>query len=111
MSLSSEASLLIQLNFCLRQSVKFMVTRGMRMPPTLTDIYQAAEHIRPYAHRTPVLTCQSLNAQTGAQLFLKCENLQAVPVAMLWERKIDLTGQRVGIILSGENVDRLPWQK
>lgn len=48
------------------------------MSPTLTDLYQAAERIRPYAHRTPVLTCQSLNAQTGAQLFLKCENLQKV---------------------------------
>jgi threonine dehydratase len=37
----------------------------------------------------------------------------AVPVAALWEGKIDLTGLRVGIILSGGNVDldRLPWQQ
>ncbi|MEZ4728688.1 MAG: pyridoxal-phosphate dependent enzyme [Caldilineaceae bacterium] len=37
----------------------------------------------------------------------------AVPVAALWEGKLDLTGQRVGIILSGGNVDleRLPWQR
>jgi threonine dehydratase len=37
----------------------------------------------------------------------------AVPVASLWERKIDLSGLRVGVILSGGNVDleRLPWQK
>jgi threonine dehydratase len=37
----------------------------------------------------------------------------AVPVAALWERKIDLSGQRVGVILSGGNVDldSLPWQK
>lgn len=48
------------------------------MIPTLTDIQQAAERIRPYAHRTPVLTCASLNQQVGAQLFLKCENLQKV---------------------------------
>jgi threonine dehydratase len=36
----------------------------------------------------------------------------AVPVAVLWERKIDLAGLRVGIILSGGNVDldKLPWQ-
>jgi len=36
----------------------------------------------------------------------------AVPVALLWERKIDLTGLRVGAILSGGNVDLecLPWQ-
>jgi threonine dehydratase len=46
--------------------------------PTLSDIHQAAERIRPYAHRTPVLTCTSLDRQVGAQVFLKCENLQKV---------------------------------
>ncbi|MBL8102448.1 MAG: pyridoxal-phosphate dependent enzyme [Anaerolineales bacterium] len=45
---------------------------------TLKDIYEAAERIKPYAHRTPVLTNESLNKQTGAQVFLKCENLQKV---------------------------------
>jgi threonine dehydratase len=36
----------------------------------------------------------------------------AVAVGVLWEKKIDLTGLRVGVILSGGNVDleRLPWQ-
>jgi Threonine dehydratase len=48
------------------------------MPPTLIDIRQAAERIRPYAHRTPVLTNESLNQQVGARVFLKCENLQKV---------------------------------
>jgi threonine dehydratase len=35
----------------------------------------------------------------------------AVPLAALWERKIDLTGLRIGVILSGGNVDleKLPW--
>ena len=35
-----------------------------------------------------------------------------VPVAVLWEGKIDLRGLRVGVILSGGNVDlaHLPWQ-
>ena len=35
----------------------------------------------------------------------------AVPVGVLWEKKIDLTGLRVGVILSGGNVDleKLPW--
>lgn len=46
--------------------------------PTLADIRQAAERIKPYAHRTPVLTCASLDEQVGAQVFLKCENLQKV---------------------------------
>jgi threonine dehydratase len=37
----------------------------------------------------------------------------AVPVAVLWEKKIDLRGLKVGVILSGGNVDleRLPWQR
>ncbi|NOT04279.1 MAG: pyridoxal-phosphate dependent enzyme [Anaerolineales bacterium] len=48
------------------------------MTPTLNDILQAAERIRPYAHRTPVLTNESLNQQVNAQVFLKCENLQKV---------------------------------
>src|SRR5574339_76937 len=48
------------------------------MPPTLTDIQEAWQRIRPYAHRTPVLTCESLNQKVGAQVYLKCENLQKV---------------------------------
>lgn len=48
------------------------------MTPTLTDIQGAAERIRPYAHRTPVLTCRSLDERVGARVFLKCENLQKV---------------------------------
>jgi threonine dehydratase len=46
--------------------------------PTLEDIRRAAERIRPYAHRTPVLTCAALDRQAGARLYLKCENLQKV---------------------------------
>lgn len=42
----------------------------------LDAIRQAAERIQPYAHRTPVMTCDSLNRQLGLKVFLKCENLQ-----------------------------------
>jgi threonine dehydratase len=48
------------------------------MSPTLSDIRQAAERIRPYANRTPVMTCESLNRELDARLFLKCENFQKV---------------------------------
>ncbi|MHB1652062.1 MAG: pyridoxal-phosphate dependent enzyme [Desulfitobacteriaceae bacterium] len=48
------------------------------MIPTLKEIREAAERIRPYAHCTPVLTCKNLNHQVGAQVFLKCENMQKV---------------------------------
>jgi threonine dehydratase len=46
--------------------------------PDLGAIRAAAERIRPYAHRTPVLTCSSLDTMAGAELFFKCENLQKV---------------------------------
>lgn len=48
------------------------------MPVTLNDILRAAERIKPYAHRTPVLTCESLDQRVGAQVYLKCENFQKV---------------------------------
>lgn len=43
---------------------------------SLTDIQEAAERIRPWAHVTPVFTCSTLDALTRARLFFKCENLQ-----------------------------------
>jgi threonine dehydratase len=46
--------------------------------PTFTDIQQAATRIKPYVHRTPVLTCTSLNRLIGAEIFCKCENFQKV---------------------------------
>lgn len=48
------------------------------MTVTLSDIQQAARRIKPYIHRTPILTNESLNQQVGAQVYLKCENLQKV---------------------------------
>jgi threonine dehydratase len=46
--------------------------------PTFADIQQAATRIKPYAHRTPVFTCTSLNQMVGAEVFCKCENFQKV---------------------------------
>jgi len=48
------------------------------MTVTLQDIQAAAKRIRPYAHRTPVLTNESLDQRVGAQVYLKCENMQKV---------------------------------
>ena len=44
--------------------------------PTFDDVIAAHERIRPYIHRTPVLTSSYLNELTGAELFFKCENFQ-----------------------------------
>jgi len=46
--------------------------------PTFADVLVAAERIRPHVHRTPVITCESLDRLAGARLFCKCENLQKV---------------------------------
>jgi len=44
--------------------------------PGATEVFAAAERIAPFVHRTPVLTCASLDDQLGARLFFKCENFQ-----------------------------------
>mgnify|MGYP000064816303 CR=1 FL=1 len=46
--------------------------------PTFEDIQRIHEAIRPYIHRTPVLSSQSLNAIAGCEVFFKCENFQKV---------------------------------
>lgn len=46
--------------------------------PTFEDVQQAAARIQPYAHQTPVLTCDSLDQMAQARLFFKCDNLQKV---------------------------------
>ena len=43
---------------------------------TIDDVRAAHERIKPYIHRTPVLTSSYLNELTGAELFFKCENFQ-----------------------------------
>jgi threonine dehydratase len=48
------------------------------MSPTLSDIRAASGRIKPFAHRTPIMTNESLNQLVGARVFLKCENLQKV---------------------------------
>lgn len=50
----------------------------MSNPPTAFDLNLAAKRIHPHAHRTPVLTCRSINRMVGADVFFKCENFQKV---------------------------------
>jgi threonine dehydratase len=46
--------------------------------PELKDIENAHARIRPYVHRTPVLSSTAINSITGAELYFKCENFQKV---------------------------------
>lgn len=51
------------------------------MPPyacTLADVRAAADRIRGVVHRTPVMTCDTLDRLAGRRLYFKCENLQKV---------------------------------
>ena len=45
---------------------------------SLDRIRTAHERIRPYIHRTPVLTSSRFDEASGVQLFFKCENFQKI---------------------------------
>ncbi len=51
---------------------------SMSKIPDFIDILSAHERIKPFIHKTPVLSSESINKITGASLFFKCENLQKV---------------------------------
>jgi len=44
--------------------------------PTYDDVVAAAGRLHGHAHKTPVMTSRTANAQMGAEVFFKCENLQ-----------------------------------
>jgi threonine dehydratase len=48
------------------------------MFPTKESITAAHERIKPYVHRTPVMTSEGINAIAGCKIFFKCENFQKV---------------------------------
>jgi len=46
------------------------------VPVTIDDVRSAAEMIRGHALKTPLVTCRTVDALTGATVFFKCENFQ-----------------------------------
>ena len=48
------------------------------LPVTVDDVRDAAAQIKGVAHRTPVLRSRTLDGLVGAEVFVKCENLQRV---------------------------------
>src|SRR5205823_3915759 len=46
------------------------------MSLSIDDVHLAERRLRNRIHRTPVVSCQSLDDATGFVVFLKCENLQ-----------------------------------
>ncbi|MGB3626822.1 MAG: threonine/serine dehydratase [Henriciella sp.] len=52
------------------------MSEGLSRLPTSGDVKAAARRIHDHVGRTPVLQNEALNERAGANLFLKCENLQ-----------------------------------
>ena len=50
----------------------------MMKEPTIKEIKEASERIRPFVYYTPVLTCSTLNKMCESEIFFKCENFQKV---------------------------------
>ena len=48
------------------------------MEITKQHIQDAHERIKPFIHKTPVLSSKTLNTISGAELFFKCENFQKI---------------------------------
>ncbi|WP_075256038.1 threo-3-hydroxy-L-aspartate ammonia-lyase [Herbaspirillum camelliae] len=71
--------------------------------PSFADVLLAAERIKPWAHRTPVLRSRTADSELGAQLFFKCENFQRMGAfkfrgAMNALAQFDATQRKHGVI-------------
>ncbi len=44
--------------------------------PSYSAVEAASQRLAGHAHRTPVMTSRTMNAELGAEVFFKCENLQ-----------------------------------
>jgi threonine dehydratase len=51
---------------------------SMNTIPDRKSIEEAHERIRPFIHRTPVMTSHSLDEMAGCEIYFKCENFQKV---------------------------------
>jgi threonine dehydratase len=48
------------------------------LPVSVDAVRAAIERLKPWIHRTPVLTSRTFDGRTGAKVFFKCENFQRV---------------------------------
>src|SRR5690349_21483452 len=61
---------------CDSEAPRMVESRVADALPTYADVEAAAGRLAGVAHKTPVLTSRTVDAQTGARVFFKCENLQ-----------------------------------
>jgi threonine dehydratase len=94
---------------------------AMRQPVTIADGLRGALSLRTLhalrTHVTAIGTCSEAAIVTAMRMTwermkIVIEPSSAVPLACLHERTLDVAGKRVGVILTGGNVDldRLAWQ-
>lgn len=50
----------------------------METIPDIASIREAAKKIKPFIHKTPVLTCKTFNDMSGGEIYFKCENFQKI---------------------------------
>jgi threonine dehydratase len=79
------------------------MSRAVELPVAFDDVAAAALRLRGVANRTPVVTSRTLDALTGATVFLKCENLQrmgAFKFRGAYNRLVQLTPEerRAGVV-------------
>ncbi len=64
----------------------------------LKDVTEAAERVGPFIHKTPLVYSNSFSGMTGADVFLKAENLQktgSFKVRGAFNRIVDVRGDKV----------------
>nr|WP_200803985.1 threo-3-hydroxy-L-aspartate ammonia-lyase [Pseudonocardia thermophila] len=71
--------------------------------PTFADVQAAADRLRGHAHRTPVLTSRRFDAEVGAEVLVKAENLQRMGAfkfrgAFNALAKLDADQRRAGVV-------------
>jgi threonine dehydratase len=71
--------------------------------PTFDDVIAAAQRIDGHAHRTPVMHSRTVDAELGAEVFFKCENLQRMGAfkfrgAFNALSKFDAAQRRAGVV-------------
>ncbi len=71
--------------------------------PTFDDVLAAAQRIEGHAHHTPVMHSRTVDAELGAEVFFKCENLQRMGAfkfrgAFNALSKFDAVQRRAGVV-------------
>ena len=88
----------------------------MESRPTIEDVRAAARRIESRIHRTPVARCRAIDAASGCEVHLKCENLQKVGAfkargAMNAVLLLEETVAQRGVVThsSGNHAQALAW--